>query len=189
MRLKLIRRSQYARGLGLCKLFFELTNLLRQIRSGENPQIVDKELAVKVIHLMLNGSRMQAIGIDFDQLALKVIRLHPDPLGPVNLPVHIRQAQAAFLSLITGMPLDNLRIDKDLLVLRLSRICHQIQNEESEWQPDLIRRQPNPSGCIHQLKHPTNRILEVLIQTLQRLADRSENRVRVLDNVQRLGHV
>jgi hypothetical protein len=166
-----------------------LTNLLSQTRSRENSEIVDKQLAIKVIHLMLNGSRMQAIGIDLYQLALKIIRLHPDPFGPVNFPVKIWQAQAAFLSLITGVPLDNLRIDKDLLVLRLGRISHQIQNEESEWQPHLIRRQPNPFGCIHQLKHSTNRILEVLIQTFQRLTDSSEDRVRVLDNVQWLGHV
>src|SRR5262249_49735250 len=66
---------------------------------ADRPQLVDEQDAVQVVVLVLQDARGQVAGLQLDQLALEVVGLHAHRLGPADLLVQLREAQAALLAL------------------------------------------------------------------------------------------
>ena len=60
-------------------------------------QVVDKQDAMQVIDLVLQGPGQQLLTLYFKELSLYVLRAHLHPGGPMYLLANFRQAQAAFL--------------------------------------------------------------------------------------------
>ena len=92
-----------------------------------------------------------------DQVALEVVGLDPDLPGPPDLGIEAGEAQAAFLVLDRRVPLDDLGVDEDLLLVLLLRVGREVQDEEPERQRDLVGRQADPPGVVHQVEHRRGR--------------------------------
>ena len=63
-------------------------------------QVVDEQLAVEMIHLVLDAHGEQAVGVELDLLAVAVERAHADLVGARDLVEDARHRQAAFLGLL-----------------------------------------------------------------------------------------
>ena len=74
---------------------------------GDRAHLVDEQDAVEVVDLVLPGPRFQVADDLLDQLALEVVGLHLDRLGPADLLVQAGKAQAAFLVLDGALALDD----------------------------------------------------------------------------------
>src|SRR5271157_2814378 len=109
----------FAAGLGLAELGLEVLQLGFQRVAGQGAEVVNEQLAVEVVGFMLDGAAEQVCGLAFEQLSQKVEGLHLDLAGAADLGVEPGKAQAALLVLDRGMPLDDLGIDEDQLLILL----------------------------------------------------------------------
>ena len=85
--------------LGLSILQFEFTELVLEGMPDQGRQVVDEELAQKMVALVLNRPAQQVVSLVLDQVPLQVISQHPDLASPTHVRIHPRKAQAAFLTL------------------------------------------------------------------------------------------
>ena len=77
----------------------------------------------------------------------------------------------------------DLRIDKDDLFVLLIGIGREIQNEESKRQPNLVGRQSDSPGFVHQVKHRSDRCGKSSSIWLTGRDSYQSARVGILDNV------
>src|SRR5262249_42972499 len=82
--------------------------------------------------LVLHGAAEEVVDVPLDEVPLQVICPHADPPGPPDLGIEPGEAQASLLALARRVPLDDLRVDEDVLLVRLLRVGREIQDEEPE---------------------------------------------------------
>src|SRR3546814_10695301 len=66
-------------------------------------QVIDKQLAVEVIHFVLDAHRQQALGIHFKRLAVAIQRTHANALGAADLGENGGHRQTAFLTILLAI--------------------------------------------------------------------------------------
>src|SRR5438552_2403813 len=105
---KIRRRNADGSG-GLAQLLSELgaDALLLQLR-----QMLDEDLALQMIHLVLDAYGKQALRLERERIAVLVVGTHFHALGPRHQLVDSRDRKAAFLDVRLASRFDNLRIDQ-----------------------------------------------------------------------------
>ena len=112
------------------------------------------------------GPAEQFVGFQVDLVALEVERLDPDLPRPADLGVQAREAEAPLLVLDRRVPLDDLGVDEDLLLVLLLGVGRQVQDEEPVRQGDLIGGQADPLRGVHQVEHGPHRGAQVVVDPL-----------------------
>ena len=102
--------------------------------------------------------------------------------------VEAGEAQAAFLVLGRGMPLDDLRVDEDLLLVLLLGVGGEVQDEEPERQSDLVGGQADPPGLVHQLEHLADVRPQLVVDLLDRTGRITQCGMGVLDDLEHERH-
>ena len=109
-------------------------------------------------------------------LPCEVEGLDLDLPRPADLGVEAGEAQAALLVLDRRVPLDDLGVDEDLLLVLLLGVGRQVQDEEPVRQGDLVGRQADPPRLVHQVEHRADRRPQLVVDLGRRAATRSEGR-------------
>ena len=121
--------------------------------AGERAEVVDEELAVEVVGLVLDRPAEELFGLVLDELALEVEGLDLDLLGAADLGVEPGQAEAAFLVLDRRVPLDDLGVDEDELLVLLLGVRGDVEDEEAIRDGHLVGRQADALRLVHQVEH------------------------------------
>ena len=74
-----------------------LRGLLLQALALELRQIVDEQLAVEVVHLVLNADGEHPFGVELERLAVRIERAHANHGGAIDEVVELGHRKAAFL--------------------------------------------------------------------------------------------
>ena len=85
------------------------------------------------------------------------------------------------------MPLDDLRVDEDLLLVLLLRVGGQVQDEEPERQRNLVGGQADPPGVVHQIEHRPDRRAQAVVDLRDRTRRISQGGMRVFDDLKHEG--
>ena len=112
---------------------------------------------------MLDRPAEEVVGLDLDRVAVQVVGLDLDLPGPPDLAVEAGEAEAAFLVLLGGVPLDDLGVDEDLLLVGLLGVGGEVEDEEPERDAHLVGRQADPVGGVHQVEHLADGRPEVVV--------------------------
>ena len=103
--------------------------------AGRQP--VDEQHAVEVVVFVLDRPGEQPVELVVHLLAVQIVGRDDDLLRPLHRGEDFGKAQAAFLGLDGAAPLDDDRIEEDVL-LALGRVAFGIDDEEPIGQIDLI---------------------------------------------------
>src|SRR5687768_3899434 len=76
----------------------------------ERRQVFDEDLALQMIHLVLDAYGQQAVGLELERFALGIERSHPYPLRPRDLVEHTGHRKAALLGIGCAAAFDDLGI-------------------------------------------------------------------------------
>ena len=93
---------------------------------------------------MLDGAAEEFVGLDLDRVAVEPIGPDLDLPGPADLSVEAGEAQTTLLVLLGGVPLDDLGIDEDELLVGLLGVGGEVEDEEPERDAHLVGRQADP---------------------------------------------
>jgi hypothetical protein len=74
--------------------------------------VIDEELALEVIHLVLNTDCKQALSLELDCLPLSVQCSDADALSPFHRFIEIRHRETAFVRGCQTVRFENLRVDQ-----------------------------------------------------------------------------
>src|SRR5256885_6910265 len=140
------RGAQPASG-RLAELFlkFRLDALLLEAR-----KIIDENLALEVIHLVLDADCEEFLCDEGERSAVQAKRTHRHALGTLDRLVYSRHRQAALLTILDAFAVEDLRIDQNQeLISRLGGI----DDDHSFVHVDLRRRESHPRRCVHGFGH------------------------------------
>src|SRR5882672_145948 len=154
-----------------------LGGLLLQALALELGQVVDEELAVQVIHLVLDADGQQTFRLELERLAGPVERAHLDLGGAVDVVVELRHRQAPFLGVGRALGAHDFGVDQ---AKRLLVLGPEVADKDSLVNIDL-RRGKADAGCgIHRLEHVRDQPLDLGIDFCDGVGADSEARVRIL---------
>jgi hypothetical protein len=144
-------------------------------------QIVDEHLAHQMIHFVLDAHRQQAVGLQFERLAVAVERAHGDALGGVtlsNTPGTDRQPSSLSSRPDCG---DDLGVDEHAqLVVGLG----DVDDDHALVNVDLGRGQPDAGGGVHGLGHVVDQLTDARIHRRNRLGYGVETRIGIMQNIE-----
>src|SRR5688572_20778617 len=129
----------------------------------EETEVVDEQLPVQVIDLVLEGACQEIGRLALEQVALEVRRAHRDPCGAVDIPVNVRNRQAAFLGAFLPRFGNDLGVDED------DGIVVDVDDRDTLEASDLWCGEADSLGRAHRVEH----VLDKLPQVLGDHADRS----------------
>ena len=134
-----------------------LGQLLAHHLALQRREVIDEQLAVQVIHLVLDADGQQAVGPQLLRLALAVEEAHGDLVGAVHVGEDAGHGQAAFLVHLFAGLVAQLRIDEDLgLVLFLA----DVDDHEALVHVHLAGGQADARRVVHGLEHVVEQALE-----------------------------
>src|SRR5262245_4809369 len=88
-----------------------LLELLPDAGALELGEVIDEQLALEMIHLVLDAHGEQPLGVELERLAGAIERTHADALGTGHLLVDSGDRQTALFHLLVAEARDDLRID------------------------------------------------------------------------------
>lgn len=143
---------------------------------------IDEQHSVQMIGFVLDNASEQAINGLVKRFALQIVTLDPDFPRADHVPVEVREAEAALLTLLGAFWLGDDRIDKDKF-FSISTSSGLIHDEQTNSEIDLIGGQTNPGSFIHQVKHLGNNLLEPRIDAFDRRGFVSQSRMGIMDDL------
>ena len=146
-------------------------------------ETVDEQHAVEVVVFVLGRAGHKLVELVVNLLPGEIVSGNDDLFRPFHRGVDFGEAQAAFLGLDGPAPLDDHRIEKDILLARL-RIAPGIEDEEPVRQIDLVGGQPDALLRVHQVEHLADGALQLAVDAAQRFRLVAQGGVRVLDDSQ-----
>ena len=144
-------------------LFFGLGQDALAFESGE---VIDKQLAIQMVHLVLNTNREDAFGLPFEGRPPSIEGGNPDPLGALDVFADIGDGETAFFGLDGPTPFDNFRIDKANGLIPLTG---DIDNGNPFGDIDLSGRKTDALGGIHGMEHVIDEFSDALVDLTDRL--------------------
>jgi len=139
-----LQESDLARGRGDGLFLLVFLELFHTTQRVEARQPVGEEDPVQVVELVLKGARGEARRLDAHLFAMPVESFHDDSLVALDLADPARLAQAALISHLASLGLDDHRVDQapDLVLVAL-------HDADAERYTDLVRRQAGPGRFEH----------------------------------------
>src|SRR6185437_12073054 len=113
-----------------------LLELLADALTLEAREIVDEELAVDVVHLVLNADGEQLLAVTLEDVAVAVLGAHPDLRGALDLIEVSGHREAPFLGRDLAFAREDLRVDEDQRIVAVGR---DIDDHEPLVDVDLSR--------------------------------------------------
>ena len=133
-----------------------------------------------MVELVLRDPRGKALELELDRVALLVTRLEPDAQRALHRDddaLHRETTLVVLVDLVRA--LDDRRVDERARVLVLVRLNHEDAPEDA----DLIRGEPNPARVLHQVRHPLDELLQILVERVHFLRLEPQDGVRVLTDL------
>jgi hypothetical protein len=140
-------------------------------------EIIDEELAVEVIHFVLNAHGEHAVGLDLERPTVGIERAHSDGSGTIDIIVELRHGKAAFLGVSLAVGPHDFRVDQ---AVRLLAVDAHVADKETSMDVDLSRGQADARGGVHRLEHVRDELLELGIEFCDRFRANSQARIRIL---------
>src|SRR5262249_53896018 len=119
----------------------------------------------------------------FHEVSLEIVRLNLDCLGSPDFLIKVRKTQTSLLILHKAFALDDPRIQKNLLTLRLLGVAGDVHDQQLVRNSDLRGGQGEPTRFVHKILHLTNLQMNLLIDTRKRLGGMAQRRVRIVNNL------
>ncbi len=133
-------------------------------------EAVDEEHPIEVVVFVLDGPGKQAIGLDGEKLALRILGLHDHRGGPFDIMEETGDGEPPLVGAAElHRYLYDLRLDED----SFSPLRH-IHDEEADVGPDLRGGEADPIGLGHRDEHRIDELRERRIEDLDRFAPFSE---------------
>src|SRR6188768_4314372 len=171
------------RGLaGLAGAFLAiLVALLADALALQVGEIVDAELSIEVIHLVLVAYGPQAIEIDFEELALHILRTGPDVGRPFHLIEYAGHGQATFLGDPGAFAGQDFGVAEHL---RPGLSLGNIHDDQSLMDVNLGGRETHAGRLVHGLEHVLGKLRQGRVEDIDRLGLGAKSRVRIFKNLQ-----
>src|SRR5437773_988655 len=168
------RRSR-ARGALLALLLELLANAL----ALEVREVVDEELALEMIHLVLDAHGKDVLEVALEEVAVAVLGAQPDLRRALDLVEDPRHRQAPLLGTRFALAREDLRVDdrEGLIALR-----GKVDDEEALVHVDLGGREPDAGRAVHGLEHVVDQRAEGGVEARHRLRARAQPGVGVLQD-------
>ncbi|CAM9377833.1 unnamed protein product, partial [Heterosigma akashiwo] len=139
--------------------------------------------ALQVVVLVLEDARLPADVLLLLALALEVLVLDLDPLGPLHGAAHPGEAQAALdLLLLALAALHDLRIHQHGLEKPLLLVALRVEHHQAHVLGDLRGREAHPLRRVHELEHVLGQRLQLIVELGDLLIFGSQGWVGVSDN-------
>src|SRR5690606_29551679 len=142
-------------------------------------QIVDEQLALEVIHLVLDALREQPVRLELERLAVLVERPDLDPLGPLDELVQPRDGQTPLLEALAAVRGEDFRVDE---AARLIAPLGHVDHDDALVNVDLRRSKADAGRGIHRLEHVLDQALHVVVDNCDALGAYSQPRIGILEN-------
>src|SRR6185437_3396677 len=162
--------ATFGRGGAGSALLAVLLQLLADALTLEIGKVVDEELAVEVIHLVLDADGENLLAVPLEEVAVAVLGTDTDPRGALHLLEIAGNGKAALLRGDLALPGQNLRVDEDQRIVVLGR---DIDHQQALVHVDLRRGKANAGRGIHGLQHVIDDPVEVGIEPGDRLRPRT----------------
>lgn len=137
---------------------FALKSNLEFVQFGSNGdfsclrKFVGKQDAVEVIDFVLDGTSEESVERRLEQLAVQVVGLDVNGVWTLYRAVDPGHAKATFLFLIHALGFADDRIDEDVF-FAFFRVGGKVDDENPQWQVNLIGCKADSSRLVHQRKH------------------------------------
>src|SRR5262245_22004906 len=115
-------------------------------------EAIDEERAVEMVHFVLKrtGQKTRPFALMLDTFPIEAF--YDRAFGPDDGRVEARNAEAALLLELHALASDELRIDHHNQAIRIAAEGD-VDNKDSQCDPDLRRRQTDPRRGVHRLDH------------------------------------
>src|SRR5262249_20189832 len=143
-------------------------------------QVVDEELAVEVVHLVLDAHGEQAFGIELERNAFTIECAHAHALRTYDAFVEAGHRKAPLLESLRPVPNDDLRIDESKGTIALLR---DVRHEDAPVNVDLRRSQTDPGCGIHGFEQVVHELPDFVIHPLHRMCSSSQSGIGVFEYV------
>ena len=130
-----------------------------------------------------HSPRLQIADDFLDDLALEVVRLHRDRLGPADLLVQPGKTQTAFLALNGALAVEDDRIEQHFLLVALLGIAGRVEDEDAIRQKHLVGGQAETAMLVHQFQHMARIEVDLFVDSGQRPRRMTQRGMRVQDNL------
>ena len=165
-----------------------LAQLLRELRAYalllELGEILDEDLALQVVHLVLDAHGEQALRLERERVAALIVGSHLHALRTLHGVVDARHRQAAFLDVGDAGGVDDLGIHQHHQRVAALR---DVDDDHLLVHVDLRRRQADARRRVHGLGHVTDELLQRLVEDGHGCGDLVQPSVRVAQDVEE-GH-
>src|SRR6185312_15081805 len=153
-------RSGRSGGARLALLAF-LVELLADAVALDVGEVVDEELAVEMIHLVLQADREHSLEVALEPLAMAILGTDAHLRGALDLVEDAGDRQAPLLALRRALAAQDLGIHEHE---RLVVLLGDIDDEQPAADIDLRRREPDAGCGIHGLEHVVDQAPERLVE-------------------------
>src|SRR5579884_2358206 len=136
-----------------------------------------------MIDLVLPDTGRQFIGDNLDGLALEVIRMDFDGLGPAHFLIEARQTETALLALGGAtLAFDDDRVQVNAFLVALFGVAAGVHGEDLIGQNHLRPRQTDAARLVHEIQHLAGVQLHLLVDRRQRLGLAAQSRMRIVND-------
>ena len=134
--------------------------------SFEFGEVIDEQLALEMIHLMLDAHTQHALRVHLERHTVPIQCPHADMLGPLHFVVNVGQRQAPFLARTPSLRPEDFRIDEHHGPI--SFLAH-VQNEHATMHVDLGGSKADALRGIHGFQKIGRQLTHRVIDDLDRL--------------------
>jgi hypothetical protein len=174
------RRARGRRARGLRAPFAPLlVELLADALALELRQVVDEELAVEMVHLVLQADGQHAVELALDDGAAGVLVAHAHALGAWHVVIDAGHRQAAFLAGRLAAELEDLGVDEDLAPVL---VLGHVDDHQALVPVDLRGRKADARGGIHGLEEVVDARFERRVEDGHRARLGAQPRVRIFED-------
>src|SRR5580692_11433149 len=142
-------------------------------------QVVDKQFALEMVHLVLHAHRYDPVQLPLEHRPGPILRPHPYPGRPLHIIEYAGHGQTALLGLGGAFALEDLRIDEDQ---RLGAVLRQVKNDQAPVHVHLGGREAYALGFIHGFEHVVDQPPQHRVELLHRPRSGAQTRIRIFHN-------
>ena len=183
--LRLGRERGARGGLGRSRLRTSLASLLLELAADpitlERGEIVDEQLAVEVIHFVLQANGQNAVELTLEDDAVTILRPHTDALRTLDRIEDAGDRQAALFHRANLAAPEDLRIDEHE---RLAAIVAHVHDDELPVHVDLGGGEADAGRRVHGLEHVVHQPQQGGVKHRDRLGAGAQTWIGKLENGQ-----
>src|SRR5580700_7591854 len=159
----------------------QLANLPQDQVTLQRTQTPRKKDAVEVIDFVLEGAGEELCALHLEPVAIEVLRFDGDFGRTRDLVANVRQAEAAFFSVLLAFSMNDFRIDENDFIFR-SLLVAEVDDGDAPRDADLGRGQADANGLVHRLEHVRGQRAELVVELRDLFRGPLQNRVRIGDD-------